>query len=506
LRDLAAGKAVDYEGKEIKGDRAKEELKKLATRGMSAEERAAFDKKFKTEVSDEKVAERRAAKLNEMSDEEVAKLYKATLHEKGLDTETDPAKQRQALLDRQKSSGDVAGLGASDVLGEGEYTQNQMVLEARQRSGGTERDEGFREQHERRRKQGRARFTGLFGRTEGEVRTGLQAALYGDAAAGGYSLGDKDMAQLMELGLYKEGDEEAKKKFEAALGAVGGLSDEQRGQIRQTFQDFRTARDEKIGDKLDPNASSTPDAPISDARPHPGSPEAGKDLKDGKTGDPAATAAKKNEETKGPLKEGEAAAGSAKAAATEGTTPAPKPGEPTTPDVSPHPGSAEAGKSAAAEAESRSATPKDESGEKDRQTDALAAEISALSDVIKNLEKPFRDLIDALGGGADSSAEGTSSAGDSTRDEMRQQAQAARVSQQNNEAQRRGSSGGGGGGGGGSASIKGTLTLVGLQSAILSARGSPVFTPVGDGPSIVAGNPAAGAYLSSAAVSPAAGA
>jgi hypothetical protein len=83
---------------------------------------------------------------------------------------------------------------------------------------------------------------------------------------------------------------------------------------------------------------------------------------------------------------------------------------------------------------------------------------------------------------------------------MRQLAQASRVSQQNNEAQRRGSGGGGGGGGGGGV-IKGKLTLVGLQEAVLAARGSQVFTPMGDGPSIVPGKPGS-PNLTTAAVSP----
>lgn len=135
-----------------------------------------------------------------------------------------------------------------------------------------------------------------------------------------------------------------------------------------------------------------------------------------------------------------------------------------------------------------------------RANETLTAEISGLTKAIQGLDKPFKDLIDAMN---NKGGKGPAQVAGSEKTDRHQLARENRTNLQNIMFHQKGSqAAGGGGGGGGGGTIKGTLTLVGLQSAILSAKGSPVFTPTGEGPSVVPGNAFAGAYISSAAVSP----
>jgi len=404
LHELAAGKAVDFEGNKITGERAKTELRNLATRGMDAKELDEFNKKFQTEVSDKDVAAKRDAKLDALSDDKVAEIYKQTAGESGGAAKS-RTEQLAAIRQHIADGNAVEGFGDAEVLDKGEYTREQLKLEARLRSGGLARDEGFLEEHETRRKRGRARFTGLFGRTEGEVRTGLRTALYDDAKESGYAIDDTTMNKFMELGLYKDGDEKGRAGFEKAV-SDSGLTKEQQKQVLKTFKDFRTARDEKIGDKVAPEVSGDPGVPVADTPTAAGKKSAGSKKKKRATPDDEPTTADPAEDT--PTETGSAA-----------SAPEPKPQQ------------------------------------------------SAASSAAR-----------AWGGG--------------TGPEPTQTAAASKPGATATQA-------GGGQSGDQRMTVTGTLNLLGLQAVVMAARGSPVFTPTGGGPSIVDAQPVS-PYASSANV------
>lgn len=225
---------------------------------------------------------------------------------------------------------------------------------------------------------------------------------------------------------------------------------------------------------------------------HPGSPAAGKEVaKGGKSDNKALAQARDNFDNSGPSAEGkaEAAAQAAQEAkgpgASTAANAAQSAGTPTTPAT---PGQ-------------EAPTPTPTQGAGGGRQESLSADIDKLATTIKGLEKPFNDLIAAMAGRG---GKGAAAPKDGTDKSDRQQvAREQRTFLQNTAIHQKSSdsSGGGGGGGGGGGQVRGTLTLVGLNAALVSLRGSPVFTPTGDGPSIIA-TTAGSSYLSDSAVSP----
>lgn len=519
VAQLVAGTATDYKGASFSRERADAELRTLATRGMSDEQRAEFDKKHQTLVEEDALKKRRDDKLTNLEGEELDKLYASTVGELG-GTATTAEEKRAGLRSFMADGGALTGFDDASLLEEGEYTRQQMADRVVR---GTARDEGNEDYHTQRRKRGRARVTSLYARNERELRAGTRADLE--------DIGGLDVDKLMELGLYKTGDEEAEKKFEAA---IAGLDPEQQERVREVFAASRGARDAHLAEYLPVEDGSGAAAGPGGKKPHPGSPEAGKDVKEGKADKAAAKAAAAAREKKkdGPVtvdaadkaaeeekKKKGPGAETARDVATEGTTPAPKPGEPGAPDIAPAtagaattPTGEDLGPAASRRPGETSADVEDKAAEKPGDAakqelqiaglDGLTGELTKLTEAVTSLEKSFVSLLSPSASQAKGGAAGGGLDKDIARSDRAQAVRDAKISQQTADYSRR--AGGASGGGGGGGSIKGTLTLIGLQSAILSARGSPVFTPTGDGPSIVPGNPVHGAYMSSANVAPAA--
>ncbi|NDD52309.1 hypothetical protein EBZ39_00255 [bacterium] len=547
IHKLERGEATDYAGNKITGKRVDEEMYKLATRGMTEDQRKQFDEAFKTKVTDEQIAARRNEKFDKMvADAEAAatkdptklketdlyKTYAAAHKGKIKDGITIKEMADEMRTVHLGAGSTVEGFQAHQLIHKGEFTGAQLRAAVEHGSLNQARLDStqWASEHER----GTARFIGLFGGDEAETRQGLRAALLSDADAGGYNL-DGAMAGLMEHGMVSPDDDspEAKKhrdEFEKILAGLS-LTDKHKERIRGTFSGYQLAEKIELAQQVRPSVPGeapttapalptqtaaqmghAPGAPaVPEIKPSPGGAEAAKELAEGSSKDPAQAAAAQ--------KEADAKSAGARAgedvAVTAPSTPAP--GRPATPDISPQPDGSQPGTSvvdrfgpaldipdrlgqAAEPGPATEEGTEKKSTQSQRDNAALTSELGKLTEAIKGLERPFRDLIDAVGskkGGGSGSV-----ARDDDKSDRRQLAMENRTNLQNVMFHQKGSSAAGGGGsGGGSSTIKGTLTLVGLQSAILAAKGAPVFTPTGEGPAIVSAMPN-GAYLSSAAVSP----
>ena len=517
VEQLIAGSAEDHTGTRFSRERADEELMTLATRGMSEEQAAEFKKKHGKIVGDDVIKQRREDKLEALSGDDLKKLYDTHAARDYGAADTDE-KRRENLRKFMRDGGELAGFDDASLIEEGETTRqmlgNQVVR-------GTARHEGNQEMFEERRRQGRTEATALYGRNIREIRAGARSRLE--------AIGGLDVDKLLDLGMYEDGDTKKKDEFDAMLA---GMSEEQRAQVDEIMAAHRGARDAHLAEYLPVDDGAGGPAGAGGRKPHPGSPEAGKDVAEGKSDGPAATAREKKKE--GPVT-GDAAdkaaeeekkkrgpgAETARDVATEGTTPAPKPGEPGAPDITPaadtatpapssatpasgadapHPG----GEAAKADVEDKAAERPGDAAKQELQIaglDGLTGELTKLTEAVTSLEKSFVSMMSPGTSQAKGGDGANSLHKDVARSDRAQAVREAKISQQTADYQRK-QSGGGGGGGGGGGNIKGTLTLIGLQSALLSARGSPVFTPTGDGPSIVPGNPVHGAYMSSANVAP----
>lgn len=424
LNELEEGKATDHRGRKLNGEA---EMRRLAARDLKGEELEKFNNRFKTKIGDEEIAKRRTAKFNEIAADEgkLKALYKNAVPG-GTAATAEEMKKELVELNLVGAGTSVAGLRDVDLVSEekGEYTRGQMRAAAEQAALGKEKDEGRRAEYAKERAAGIAQYTGLFGRSEAEVRRGLRDALTTGAKKGGYELKDDGkstkMTGLLDKAMDLNVSDDDLKKYVATNYA--GLNEKQRTELLTNVSDFRAAKRANLADKIDPNAAMSQETP---------------------TTSPSAQQA-------------------------------PAPGAPTEPGKSAEPGAGSSGERGVAA--------------------GVEKGVEKLVAVITQLEEPFNKLIAALeqsGGRGKEAPTQANQAQNTAVQTATSPSRAAVIAQRTS-----------GGGGGGETTIKGTLQLVGLQSAVLAAKGSPVFTPTGDGPAIVPGSPAPGAYLGSSAVNP----
>ena len=439
LNDLAAGKATDHKGRTISAEEGKEEIRRLASRGLTGEELAKFEKRFQTEIGDEELKKRREKKFDEIAADEtkLKAMYKSAV-KGGTATTVKEMKQELIDLGHTGAGTNVAGLRDSELVDaeKGEFTTGQMRSEAERRALGRAKDEGRLAEYEAERAAGMQRFKGMMGQTDADMRLGLRSALISDAKDGKHkAIKEDEMKDLLEKATDAKMDDDAFKKY--IDEKHGYLSDKDREKVFSTVSDFRKARKAELGQKVDPNAAlpqETPSKPEEAAKPE------------------------------------------------------------TTPDGKPAPATADGKKEDAATPGSKEKPATAEGGQK------VADNVEKLANVIAKLEEPFNKLVAALeqtGGGGD--AEGARADASSRPVQEKDKAVQAgeKPARAATIAQRGASSGGG------EMTIRGALTINGLQQVVMAARGSPVFTPPGGGAAIVPGNHLAGPDMSSAAVAPA---
>lgn len=514
-----------------------DELKAVATRDMNEEQKAAYAKQFAVKVDDEELSKRRTGKLQALKEEELKALYNR--HGTGVaTTKEDMIAELSGPRGKLGVGTNVAGYTETDLLNreKGEYTTNTLIDNTLQTAGGTAR--GATPEERARNKQIQQITStidkGLGYASEAEWRSGLSTSLHLDAMLGGYTDRLKDADTLTELGLDQS--DAGKEKFNTYLKGLS-LTPDQEEKVRQRFADFAKAKDIKLAqrgiqvsaDEAAGRPSRLPDpkaaAPEKSPSSAPDGTAASSSPADPKASDKPAQAAVDGLTTQlGKLSEAVANLLQPfnKLIEALGQTPAPAATTPPSPASELPPGADAVGSPGkpATPVDPKPASPTEAAPEPTQTDDTAAktnagdpaAEVSKLKEVIASLQQPFNALIDAFSDyGSETRAQApdkaaknaSSSATDPekaiARSEQRAQSQAVRQEQRVVQVQRGSSTNASGGE---SSTIKGTLTLVNLQSAVLSARGGPIFTPADGGASIMPGVPATGPYLHDSAVSP----